>query len=148
MAYEVEMIERSTGKVHRLELRESACGSRWVNEAGEDLPHDPQPTLAAARRLLEREYLYTHEIVWPLVPTSRGVKPPNDTIFAIRLPTPLLWELKLLAGMSAKDVSTMIRLIVTDYIRPGTLPPIEQHVANIAGDLYREKQLSTKDNRQ
>ena len=124
--YIATLIDRQTQEPREVKLLESAIGFTWIDQDGNDLENiDPQPRFILARRELERKYLYTHEIYWPLAqPRSRKEK--NDISFCLHLPPSLAWELRLIAGLLGKTPGAAIRDMLQNYIRPGTLPPLDQ----------------------
>jgi len=133
MNYVVSLIDRQTQQPQEVTLQESTLGYTWIKPDGSDLEHtDPQPRIIQARRELERKYLYTHEIFWPqMIPRNRNPgKDKAEIGFSIHLPVTLLWELKLLAGLQGKKVGVTIRDILQHYIRPGTLPPLDEAFIN------------------
>jgi len=126
MEYTVSLIDRETQEPQEIRLLESTLGFTWIDQDGNDLENiDPQPRLILARRELERKYLYTHEIFWPQAqPRSRREK--NDIAFCLHLPPSLAWELRLIAGLLGKTPGETMRYMLQNYIRPGTLPPLDQ----------------------
>ena len=131
--YRVDVVHRGEDKQAKtLELREGPSGYTWLDlAAGLELQDVPaQPTIMKARRVLEVRYLYTHEIHWPaVIPRKPGAELVECPI-CLRLPRSLVWELKLIAGLSGKPFATLIRNILIHYTRPGTLPPLDETFIN------------------
>jgi len=126
MEYTVSLIDRETQEPQEIRLLESTLGFTWIDQDGNDLENiDPQPRLILARRELERKYLYTHEIFWPqIAPRKRQDK--AEVMVSVRLTPGIMWELRLIAGLLGKTPSATIRDMLQNYIRPGTLPPLDQ----------------------
>lgn len=132
MDYHVDLVERAQPHdIRHLQMHQSPLGYHW-QENGADLEEiEPRPTIMQARRALERAYLYTHEIVWPVaIPRGAPGRDRADYAVSIHLPRPLLWELRLLAGLHGKPVGGMIRDLIQHYLRPGTLPTLDDAFIN------------------
>lgn len=124
--YRVELLSRETGARLNLILQLTPLGYHWETEEGQELENlPPQPTIIRARRALEKLYLWTHEIYWPVIQPKKPGHELCDTAIRIQLPRTMLHEYRLLAGMMGKPMGTLMRLILQHYLRPGTLPTFD-----------------------
>lgn len=136
--YRVLLVDRKEHIQGGATLRGTPSGYIWEDDSGEELDIPPAQTIIKARRALEREMLLTHWVFWPEKKTSPLREKPENKVW-LHIPFSLRWELEALRAVTGKSLNELCRMILQDYVRPGTLPPLEQLVTDTMREEYKAK---------